>query len=446
MILRDDRILAAGPGVPIPPEARVWDLAGLTLYPGFIEPYLSLGTNAPVALAPTAPIEEGRDLRAAGGPHFFGIPGQEKDPGSPGPGYGYREVHPETRVAATYAPDAKLVEALREQGFTAAHFVPGAGLFRGQGAVVALGDRGPNAALLKADASQVVAWQVTNDDVYPDSLMGAIALTRQTLLDAQHYAADQEDAARRPGQRSRPPFNTALAALQTVRTGLPVFWEPGSPLMVPRAAQVAAEFQLTRGAIVATGQEWRRADLMAAVPLPFIVPVAFPALPKLPAEDAWESIGLDLLRHWDWAPETPALLRQAGRDIALTTHGLAERKEFRRQLRAALDRGLTEADALTALTTLPATLIGLGDRLGAIEPGRLAHLTVVEGSYFDPEAKVRAVWIDGLPIDVSPAPVAGTEPAAAKPDKADKPDPADKSKAKESATRELRRQRVARDP
>src|SRR4029434_10865192 len=82
--------------------------------------------------------------------------------------------------------------------------------------------------------------------------------------------------------------------------------------------------------------------------------------------------------------------------IALTTHGLAKKNRFRGNARVAIARGLSEADALAALTTTPARLCGVADQLGTIEPGKLAHLTVVEkGRYFEEDAKVREVWIDG---------------------------------------------------
>src|SRR2546427_13309970 len=86
----------------------------------------------------------------------------------------------------------------------------------------------------------------------------------------------------------------------------------------------------------------------------------------------------------------PIFLRQQGLEIALTTYGLTDKKKFRQNLRLALDRGLSETDALAGLTTVPAKLCGVQDRLGTIETGKLANLTIVDGKgYFDPEAKVR---------------------------------------------------------
>src|SRR5256886_3292195 len=118
----------------------------------------------------------------------------------------------------------------------------------------------------------------------------------------------------------------------------------------------------------------------------------------------WEQVSLDQLRAWDWAPENAAWLRQQGREIALTTYGLSDKRNFRKNLRLALDRGLTENDALAALTTIPARWCGVADRLGTIEVGKVANLTVVQGGgYFDPENNVRDVWIDGRVYSVNPA-------------------------------------------
>ena len=87
----------------------------------------------------------------------------------------------------------------------------------------------------------------------------------------------------------------------------------------------------------------------------------------------------------------------SGLEIALTTYSLSDKKKFRPNLQLALDRGLSETNALAALTTVPAKLCGVENQLGTIEPGKLANLTVVDGaSYFDPKAKVREVWIDGV--------------------------------------------------
>jgi imidazolonepropionase-like amidohydrolase len=116
----------------------------------------------------------------------------------------------------------------------------------------------------------------------------------------------------------------------------------------------------------------------------------------MPEEDDWNAITLDQLRAWDWAPEDAAVLRAQNLEVALTTYELEDKSEFRKNLAYAMDRGFSENDALAALTTVPAKLCGVEQSLGTVEPGKMANLTVVSGKgYFDPEAKVKEVWIDG---------------------------------------------------
>ncbi|HAV60813.1 MAG TPA: amidohydrolase, partial [Verrucomicrobiales bacterium] len=212
---------------------------------------------------------------------------------------------------------------------------------------------------------------------------------RQVYLDARHY---HELASADPPRRD--PllgFNNSLEALiPSALKKQPVVFEPGSVLMVDRAAQLANELQLDP-LMVASGQEWRRPDLVAATGARLIVPVNFPELPKMPSDEDWDQVSLDQMRAWDWAPENPAVLRSNRLNIALTSFGLEDRGSFRKNLRKAIDRGLSEADALAALTTLPAAWSGLSGQLGTIAPGKLANLTIVKGSYFEPDAELDSV-------------------------------------------------------
>jgi imidazolonepropionase-like amidohydrolase len=200
--------------------------------------------------------------------------------------------------------------------------------------------------------------------------------------------------------------------------------------------------------LVSSSQEWRRPELAKETGAAFIVPVNFPTLPKLPGEDDWEQVSLDQLRAWDWAAENPALLRQQGREIAFTTYSLSDKKAFRKNLKLALERGLSEDDALAALTTVPAKLCGVDKQLGTVEAGKIANLTIVDGKgYFDPESRVRVVWIDGRNYHIATAKEPPKEP---KKDEAAGAEKVAKAKAdkekKEAETKELRMKRVARSP
>src|SRR2546426_10191728 len=86
IVIRDGLIKAVGKDVTPPPDARVWDMKGTTIYAGFIDAYLVMGTtNAPVATSDTEPISAASFTAA--GTKFFGVSGAETGMGNPGPGH-----------------------------------------------------------------------------------------------------------------------------------------------------------------------------------------------------------------------------------------------------------------------------------------------------------------------------------------------------------------------
>ncbi|MDB6121784.1 MAG: amidohydrolase [Pedosphaera sp.] len=404
IIIRDGYIEQVGKDITPPADARVWNMKGMTIYAGFIDPYLALENK-------NEEKPDKKDLGLTGGGiKFFGINPQQRE--TEGPGYEVGVVTPERRMVRTFSPDPRAIEKLRELGFTTANIVPGKGIIRGTSAFVALSDAEPNRAIIKPDVFQHVAFDLENrkEDVYPESFMGVIAVVRQSFFDAQHYLLDQADYQKHANTRPRPAFNLAKEALApATEKKMHVVFEPRDALLMDRAIRIAHELDLNFY-MVSSGQEWRRPELAKAAGVPFIVPLNFPVLPKMPNDDDWSQVDLDELRAWDWASENAAVLRNQGLEIALTTYGLTEKKDFRKNVRLAVDRGLSETNALAALTTVPAKLCGLDNLLGTIEPGKQANLTVVNGKgYFDPEAKVQSVWIDGRFYRVPSEPEEGKE-------------------------------------
>ena len=449
ILVRDGLIQADGAHLAIPNDALVVDMTSNTIYAGFIEPYfVQDASNPPISTDDTEPISQ-RTL-AAGGYPFFGTSSAADNAAKSGPGAYWPGFTPEYRAVTHFTPGQKSVAGLREQGFASALVVPSRGIIRGTSAFVQLADGDPNDAILRPDVFQHIAFDThDNDDAtFPGSLMGVIAAVRQSFFDAQFYQLDHADYARHPAGRSRPEYNPALEALgPALDQKMPVLFEPGSVLMDDRAARVAAELGLNF-ALVSCGQEWRRPDIARSTGATYIVPVSFPTLPSMPDEDDWTQVTLEPLRAWDWAAENPALLRQQGLTIALTTRGLADPKDFRPNLRLALDRGLSENDALAALTTVPAHLCGVDDQLGTIAAGHLANLTVVTGgSYFNPAAKVTAVWVEGRQF---PQPPEGLKPPAAPETKSPTNQLATANNptnsADKDALRDLQKLRVAHSP
>ena len=113
ILIRDGRIAAVGNNLQAPDDARVWEMNGASVYAGFIDPYLTLKPSTNV-LGFQSFAEEMHDHEPrASGMNFFGVAGQEKDPGKAGPGYHVGQVTPERMMAENYSHDAATLKSLR---------------------------------------------------------------------------------------------------------------------------------------------------------------------------------------------------------------------------------------------------------------------------------------------------------------------------------------------
>lgn len=395
LVIRDGLIVAVGADVTPPPEARRWDVAGRTLYAGFIESQAS--AFLPAGWKPAAAGPRAEDTPAA---PVAAAPGSGATTESGARAWNPR-VTPERSAARALAPDAKAAEGLRTLGFTAANVAPTRGIFRGTSAVVSLEDKLDNRAVIRPDAAQHVAFERTADftrGLYPTSLMGAVALVRQTFLDAQWYAAVHAAyAAGKAPAMERPETNASLAALApALRREQPIFFALHDELDVERTLALRREFGL-RLTLVGTGTEYRVTAALSGADVAVIVPLTFPETPVIETTGLALDVSLDELQHWDLAPANAALLVKAGVPVALTSFGLKRPRDFWPNVRKAVAAGLPAEAALAALTTVPARLLG-ASQFGTLEPGRAAHVVVSDGDLFTSEdAAVAMVWVDGRP-------------------------------------------------
>ena len=65
----------------------------------------------------------------------------------------------------------------------------------------------------------------------------------------------------------------------------------------------------------------------------------------------------------------------------------------------AVSYGLPAEEALKAVTLYPAQILGIADKLGSIEPGKLANLVITDGDMLEPTTQVRCLFINGVPVE-----------------------------------------------
>jgi imidazolonepropionase-like amidohydrolase len=376
MVIRDGVIQSVG-SAPVPADARIWDMKGLTIYPGLIDSYSDYGMPKP-------PSREGDGQQQ-----------QQRVSEQRGPVHWNSSVLSDQDAALLFSPDAKAAEKLRALGFTSVLAVPVRGIFKGTSAVVNTGDGTANEQIVRRGVAQHIMLDTDQQrEGYPGSLMGVIALIRQTLYDADWYQK-AHDAYRKNPSLPRPETNEPLAALKDVNGGkMPVVMETTDELNFLRADRLAQEFSLNL-IVRGSGNEYKRLDPIRLTQRAVVLPVNFPDPPAVQTPEEALQVTLADLRHWDEAPENPKRLQSAGVAISLTSATLKNPDDFMAKVRTAVERGLSRDAALTALTSTPARLFGVEKQLGSLEPGKFANFIVTNGDLFADKTIVRESWING---------------------------------------------------
>ncbi|MFN0018438.1 MAG: amidohydrolase family protein [Pirellulaceae bacterium] len=374
LVFRDGVIVAVGADVAAPADARVIDLPGKTVYAGFVDPFTEMSVP--------------QQVRRSGAAHWNEL------------------VTPEFDLARHYAVDEELNKKFRAAGITARLVAPEGGIIKGKSVLVSTGATDPSKAVLQSEIAQHVRLTVPRGrdrDDYPNSPMGAVALARQTIYDADWYGKAMAAYKANPSL-PRSERNDALAALAPYLGGeKAVIIDAANEQFFDRADRFARELGLSI-IIRGSGREYRRLEEVKASGRTIILPVNFPRPPKIGTVEESLDVSLEELMHWDHAPENPARLEKAGVKFALTSYGLKEPAVMLPNVRRAVERGLTAEGALKALTTTPASLVGAESRLGSIGPGKAANLVITDGDLFAKKTKILETWVDGRRFEHAPEP------------------------------------------
>jgi hypothetical protein len=208
-----------------------------------------------------------------------------------------RKVTPQVRVTDLPPVPAATRKELRDLGFTLAAVHPNTGIFRGESAVLLLADEDRKAEAIVPAAGQVIAFAHVGDDGpedsrYPAALMGAVALVRQTLHDANWHAKCQQVWATHPQGNDAPEAAAALQALAPLMQGRDVaVFDVSDEQDLLRAARVAREFGV-QARMLGNGMEFRRLKEVADAKVPVVVPMEFPKTPDVSDPRKDDSVSL----------------------------------------------------------------------------------------------------------------------------------------------------------
>lgn len=365
MLVQDGKILAIGASVIVPKEAVVHDLTGKSIYPSFIDPYTTYGMPDPPRRSwPPYPQYESNRNGA----------------------FGWNEaLKPEVNASEKFASDKDQAAELRSCGFGTVMMFAKDGIARGTAGVATLNpEDGDNASLLRAKAAACYSFDKGSSmQEYPSSLMGAIALIRQTYYDAEWYRSAKNKAE----------LNLTLEAWNTNQL-LPSIFETTDKWNVLRADKIGDEFKV-QYIFKGSGNEYQRMEEMKATRGSFILPLNFPEPYNL--DDPYDAEMVDYadLKHWELAPLNPGAFEKNNIKFALTTSDLRDKKDFFARIRKSIEYGLTPKAALRALTVTPAEMLGLQNETGTLKAGMLANFIITSGDVFEEGTILFENWVRG---------------------------------------------------
>jgi len=365
VVVRGGKIVAAGKDVAIPAGVPVIDGTGKWVTPGLVTAMTDLG------LLDVGAVDESNDSSAASARFSAGLD-----------------------VSLAVDPDAPPVAVSRAAGITRAGIAPAAAnaIFAGQGAVIDLAENGP--ATMQPRAFQLVELGERGADLAGGSRVAAQALLRNALREAS-------DLARRSGGKAASdagqPVDALLtrvdaAALVPVVTGKqPLFVHVERAADIRGVLALGKQFPALRLVIVGAGEGWRVAGELAAAK----VPVLASALADLPG--SFETLAA--------TQSNVGRMTAAGVRVAIGGFYDLDQPRYAPQYAGNLvgltrvpgATGLSWGQALAAITSIPAEILGEGAAFGSLKPGLAADLVLWDGDPLEVSSSPVSIYIDGKP-------------------------------------------------
>ena len=364
IVIENDKIISFGKSLIKPKDAIEIDCSGKIILPAFFELLSSTGVPAPES-APYSPRPQ-LDSRKE---NTF---------------YWNEAVHPEFQAGQVYKTKDKENKKLNEMGYGFAITHLNDGIAQGTGALVSLGHDNFSNLILSANSAAFFSLKkgVTKQS-YPSSQMGSIALVKQLFFDLDWYKNSKNAK-----------VNLSLDALKA-QSDLPFIFITEDKFELLRVAKVSNEIN-QKFIIAGSGHEYSYMEEIKKLSSPIIIPLNFPKSYEISDPYVARHISLGDLKEWEMAPFNAGILHKNGISFAFTSNGCDDSKIFWSNLRKAIKCGLPEAEALKALSSVPASIAKHEKFLGSIQEGMLASFVIYDKNPLREEAKILENWSLGV--------------------------------------------------
>lgn len=373
LLVRDGRIESVGAPAGTAADATI-ELKGQHVFPGLIAPSTVLGLLEIDAVRAT------RDTTESG------------------------EYHPDVISWVAVNPDSELIPVARANGYTHAEPIPSGGVVSGYSGVMALSGWTTEDMVVRRQAALHVAWPAFTLDLTPKER--ARNKERWKSIEDQGKERDKKLRELDDYFSEAEAYAKARAAADAATFRQVPDWEAMLPVIRGEAPVTihADEFRQIRSAVewvvkrkykavLAGGRDaWRLADLLATNR----IAVAYEHVFTLPARD---------VDPYDVHFAAPSILAKAGVTVAFSEgadqFGASNVRNIPYAAAQAVAFGLSRDEALRGLTLYPARMLGVGERLGSLEPGKEATFFVADGDILDLRTHVVRMWIGGREVSLA---------------------------------------------
>ncbi len=419
VIIRDGRIAAVGHVLKIPDDARIIDARGLHVWPGIINAATQVGL------------------------HEIGAVGVTVDTDEPG------IFQPDVLAVSAFHPHSAMVEVTRADGVLTTMLVASRPVIAGQAGIVDLDGWTMPEMLVEAKVGLVVNLpsprgkglfereQRPQRDPHrrptpPDQASKQLEQLRTFFRDAKRYAEALRDAEARGIEPPIPTDPRFDAMVPYVLGEKPVLFNVGSYKAILEALMFANAFGL-RPVILGGRDAWKLADVLAKRGVPVIYEGTFAMPSGLP--------GLPYARDvWDGNYRAAGVMQRAGVKFCFSVRSASLAKLVPVQAGMAVAHGLSPEAAVRAMTLWPAEILGIADRYGSLERGKVANVIVTTGHLAQATSKVRYAFVRGRLISLESKHTRNAEKFANRPEP-HLPPPRDDLVGPPSRTRERFRRR-----
>lgn len=373
VVIRDGKIAAVGAGVSVPGGAERIDGKGLSVYPGMIDAGTGMGL-AEIPLGANATM----DLIETG------------------------TMNANAKAIKGINPHSSHINVTRVNGITTVLSNPAGGLIAGQSAVVNLNGSTQSEMALVPEFGLVVNFPRVSLFSGFQPGVGPIAVDfneairrrdtqidelKKIFRDVENYARAR-DAYAKDKTLPYPGNDIRLEAMiPYIRGERPVIFTAERDRDIRGIAKFVADMKL-KGIILGGQEAWKAADDLKKNN----IPVIYTNIYSLPTRDD---------DPFDYFFEAPAKMQAAGVKFAIATGDQGgEVRDLPYHAGLASAYGLSKEDALKSVTMYPAEILGIADRVGSIEAGKIANIVVTDGDMLDPRTNVKYLFINGrlLPL------------------------------------------------